>query len=163
VQAQITGQTVQGLYIYPGAGDVYQDLGTTTVGPGVEFNAFGLTNYDIDGNTITITSSNSGGVFYTPAAFNGFRLFDVTGTIPSFTSFGIQSSDLAGFDASRLFFTDDALSVNLESLSFAPETRLVLDFTTAEVTAVPEPASLVLLATGLLGVLGVARRRSRTA
>ena len=65
---------------------------------------------------------------------------------PAFDFIGWQ--DAGGIDRVVLSRTINNYSVNVDDIQFG-----------STVTATPEPASMMLLATGLVGVLGVARRR----
>jgi hypothetical protein len=93
-------------------------------------------------------------------SFSGLNLTDSNGLVNAITGVSISSSsNLSGFDASRLSFDADNVYANLQGLNFRPDTRLVLDVTFAPVvSAAPEPSPFALLALSL--GFGLALRRS---
>ena len=87
----LEGETVSFTYFFPDLGTVYLSPadGNYLVGPGVEIpNGFCCV---VEG-TLDISDTNlladfgAPSAFYAPAAFNGFRISDVFGTIDSFAS-----------------------------------------------------------------------------
>lgn len=65
------------------------------------------------------------------------------------------SSNMDGFNASRISFDHDSVAVNWAGLTFNGSTRVVLNVDSG---TVPEPASYALVAVALAG-LGLAKRR----
>lgn len=160
--AQLTGVTLGGEYRFPDAATVLQDLGTAVVGPGVEFTAIGQLQADVGDASLTIRGiPGTGPVALLPTGFSGFRIYDVGGTAPDFLSVTLNgATNVPGFDIGRVTWNGDEILVNLQDLVLLPGQAAVLTLGFGPTTTVPEPATVALVATGLLGVATTARRRT---
>jgi hypothetical protein len=147
-----------GYYNKSGAADFY-DTFTEVLGPAGA--------YTSNGTSITVLTRDASGIF--SAYVDGVEQF----------SFNDAAGDaiFSGPNAIAHFFIDDTAEENNESPSGFVDYIATYDHTlnddeisalyqaggVSEVTATPEPATITLMATGLFGVLGVARRRRKAA
>src|SRR5690349_4958824 len=118
---------------------------------------FTPTNPFDDGFTVQFTISDH----WTTVPFNGFRLTDVNGTIPAFTSFTMGANTgllTETYGNPVLTFDADNLYVNWRSIGFQPG---ITEFQVG-VNAVPEPENYAMLLAGMT-LLGfrLARRTRR--
>ena len=157
----LDGQTVRLTYEFPSLGTVWNgNTHDLLVGPSVEIFGFpfGDPRTDVDFSDTNIYVTYTSSEDWTATSFNGFRVFDLFGTIPGFLSVTINpATNLAGFDASRITFDADNILVNWQGLAFNTETVVSLD-----VSAVPEPSTLALIGLGIPGLVRAARRRRQS-
>lgn len=113
-------------------------------------------NYTVCGTTGECPGTWSDSVLsLPPTIYNGIDLLFSGG--PAITSVTVDSAtNMAGFDATWLSFTAGEIQVDWHTLPFDSTTIVKLDLNG---TATPEPGTLLLLGSGLLGTIGVVRRK----
>ena len=132
--AGLIGNVVGAQRLFPDTATVVADLGTQTVGAGIEFT--NILQIDFSDNQIRFSADfpSLSSTHFSAASFNGYRFDDVNGTIPAVSSVTVDAaSNLAGFDAGRLTVNSNGLFVNLQDLTFFgpaspnPLTNLILE------------------------------------
>jgi hypothetical protein len=116
----------------------------------------GNVTFGVGPSAISFTSSIVS--FYSGFAFNGFDFTGLTflsgGSLTAFT----LTTDIAGLNNSRVTFGPSFIEINLQGLS-TPPGHFTLNLTSSGGNTLPEPSSLALLGTGLLALVGFARRK----
>jgi hypothetical protein len=147
-------------YLYPDINTIYQVLGTGTVtSSGFTVNSFGQHDFTVYPDMFTLTNVTQGDIQFTPASFNGYQIVVNTGGTP-ITGVMLEFTDIAGFTISDVTFDSHDVWVNLQGLTTTPGLDLQIGLEFAGGT-VPEPSSLLLMGSGALAVIGLARRKLR--
>lgn len=153
----LDGDTVTVNYLYPDINTVYQVLGTGTVTPaGFTTNSFGQHNFTVYPSEITLTNVVGQDVNFLSASFNGYQMVNDTGS-PAITGVSVAFSDVAGFSASDVSFDATDVWLNMQGLVTTPGLDIQLDLQFASAT--PEPGTLLLFGTALLGMAPLILRR----
>lgn len=114
---------------------------------------------------------NLEGAFGDANIYNGFRFWDINKTIDDFEDVSIFSTNMVGFDESRIAFNADNIYLDFAGLGFTTSSYVNLqlgdlfvgfnqfDQPSGAPAPVPEPGTIFLMGSGLLGLAGFGRRK----
>jgi hypothetical protein len=155
--ATLVGNRVGIQYIFPDLGTVYESLPANLVGTsgpttGVAGGIFSLsfTDSSVTASAFQFPSS------WTSSSFNGFRLYDIDGTIAAFTGVTLGATNMAGLTNANISFDANNIYVNWAALSF--DTATTATFNISAGSGVPEPAAWAMMLAGF-GFVGASMRR----
>ena len=155
-------QTVQLQWLFPDISTVvYTENAFVTSGiefPSITVNTVSYPlDIDISDNQITVATTEDR--FFELESFNGFRFTDINGTIEDIIGVTINPSTVfAGLDASRISFDADNIWINFSGLPNDSLSSTAIFDVSFSSTPVPEPATMLLLASGLVGLVGFRKK-----
>lgn len=164
--ATLIGDNINADLRYPDVNTVILDYGSILVGGGVEIPAafidtFGQWSIDIGAASIRIDMLEN----RTPSAagFNGFQFSDLDfGGGEIITGFAL-STNISGYTASEIEFGPDFVRIDFGGgFGTIPQGSFVqvdLQVQVVDGQAVPAPSALLLVASGMIGLGGLAWRR----
>ena len=96
------------------------------------------------------------GNFLTLSSLNWVN--DPTGIITGLT---LTNNGVSGLSASNLSFTDNSVTVDLGSTGWGPADNILVDLQTFHPAAVPAPSAMLLMGSGLVGLIAWRWRKER--
>ncbi|MGH9662001.1 MAG: PEP-CTERM sorting domain-containing protein [Bryobacteraceae bacterium] len=161
MHAALIGDTIDIRWAFPSFGSTFAST-SVLVGGGVKITCpggdplcagfVGGVTFDIGDLSITHTHLSSS--TYDAVSYNGFAYTSLDTGGGGITGY-ILSTNIAGLDGTRITFGADNININLQALAVTNGSFYTLDLQTG---AVPEPSTVLLIATGLVALLW--RRRA---
>ena len=112
-------------------------------------------NVEADSIYIDFLLNYSYGTYY---SFNGFEASDLDYG-PGYILSGVSiDTNMSGWNDSLLFFDDDSVSFNWTGQRITSDTYFDVTLTFTQTAPVPEPSTIVLFSSGLIGLVGLRRK-----
>lgn len=159
---QLSGSTLQLQYYFPDRSGPSANYGTAVVGGGIEWTGVTI-GASIDVGPSSVRVFWAGSVSYNGCcAFNGVRISDPFDTAVSFTGFSDYFYDGDPSRAApRITVEENSIWIDWGGGLMHGGNSVSFTMHTAPTSVVPEPASILLMATGLATLGGSALRRRR--
>jgi hypothetical protein len=156
--ASLVGDTV---YVQQRFDDAVVSTVSNTVQDGnLDLMFIGPFTVNVDANSILISLSPSNFSCSPPCEFNGLDVYDLDWSEgPDVKISGIEvETNFPGFTSDRITYGDDIVSFNFTEL-ICPINNCDGIFVKANISTIPIPTAIWLFSSGLLGLIGVARRK----
>jgi hypothetical protein len=116
---------------------------------------------NVDANSILISLSPANISCSPPCYFNGLDVYDLDWSEgPDVKISGIElETNFAGFTSERITFGDSIVSFDFNEL-ICPVNNCDGVFVKATISTIPIPAAMWLFGSGLIGLIGIARRKN---